>query len=109
MVYVLYLKGIEIMDKNLDKRIINEIHKWKRGKRLKFDVVLMKSNISFLRNIISKTKGTTKIKNLSVNGKRQKYVMIDNRLVQHLISVFESDCEFQNRFKKHIKKGKELL
>ncbi|WCP83242.1 hypothetical protein PQE20_17645 [Vibrio harveyi] len=85
----------------LDFKIINSIRDWKKGKRLKYDTIFMQSKISSLRNVVSKTKGTTKIKNLTINGVRQKYVMIDCRLVNHILKEFENDSNFRKRFLKN--------
>ncbi|WP_434998782.1 hypothetical protein ACRZ5S_19555 [Vibrio scophthalmi] len=73
-----------LIHNDLQNRIRQSIIQWKKGKRIKFDTPLSNTSLKKYVKIIRKQRGTLKKAYIRVDGALKEYVMIDQRLVQHL-------------------------
>lgn len=73
-----------LIQNDLQNKIRQSIIEWKKGKRIKFDTPLSNTSLKKYVKIIRKQRGTLKKAYIRVDGELKEYVMIDQRLVQHL-------------------------
>lgn len=86
------------VNQDLNSMMTCAIEDWLSENELNFDEKLIDSKISKTSHILNKIKGTTKIRQVSVGGKKSRYRFTDKRLVSYVYSQFKNHPDFKKRF-----------